>query len=60
MLSWFQKICFFKFNLYRYIEGELDVLTKHVDNTSVVLALHGCNEANKVRAVQVEYSLPTA
>ena len=29
------------------MEGELDVLSPHVDKASLVLALHGCNEANK-------------
>ena len=30
-----------------FVEGELDVLSPHVDKASLVLALHGCNEANK-------------
>jgi hypothetical protein len=30
-----------------FVEGELDVLSPHVDSASLVLALHGCNEANK-------------
>ena len=30
-----------------FVEGELDVLAPNVDSNSLVLALHGCNEANK-------------
>ena len=30
-----------------FVEGNLDVLTPRVDRASVVLALHGCNEANR-------------
>ena len=30
-----------------FVEGELDVLAPCVDSNSLVLALHGCNEANK-------------
>ena len=30
-----------------FVEGELDVLAPRVDSNSLVLALHGCNEANK-------------
>lgn len=30
-----------------FVEGNLDVLAPRVDSASVVLALHGCNEANR-------------
>jgi hypothetical protein len=32
-----------------FVEGEIDVLAEHVTSATVVLALHGCNEANKAR-----------